>query len=215
MLICVTEKIGKEAEKLAIHVGGEMLPMHDPRQAPGWGATYASEAAPGKHTRGGTQFAESGQAPRHVVEQLGIPAKLEKYNPEGKGKYHAVMAGWQHLINTAGACLFAADGLNFRFIDLMSAITGWDLNTENMVRTGQRIATMMHAFNLREGFSPSDFTMPERVLGNPPLKAGPLKNVKLDIEELKRQYYEAMGYDPRSGNIRKETVERLDLQDIL
>jgi len=209
------EKFGKGAEKLAIHVGGEMLPMHDPRQAPGWGATYASEAAPGKHTRGGTQFAESGMAPRHVVEQLGIPAKLEKYNPEGKGKYHAVMAGWQHLINTSGACLFAADGLNFRFIELMSAITGWELDAKNLVQTGQRIATMMHAFNLREGFKPSDYVMPARVLGDPPLKAGSLKNVKLDIEELKKQYYEAMGYDPQDSSILKETVERLGLKDIL
>ena len=125
------------------------------------------------------------------------------------------MAGWQHLINTAGACLFAADGLNFRFVELMSAITGWDLNVDNLVETGQRIATMMHAFNLREGFKPSDYVTPARVLGDPPLKAGPLKNVKLDIEELKKQYYEAMGYDPQDSSIRKETIERLGLQDIL
>ena len=154
-------------------------------------------------------------APRHVVDQLGIPAKLEKYNPEGKGEYHAVMAGWQHMVNVTGACLFAADGLNFRFVDLMSAITGWDLNAEKMVQTGQRIATMLHAFNLREGFKPSDYTMPARVCGDPPLTAGSLKNVKLDIEGLKKQYYEAMGYDSESGNIRKETIEKLGLQDIL
>jgi aldehyde:ferredoxin oxidoreductase len=208
-------KIGKGAEKLAIHVGGEMLPMHDPRQAPGWGATYASDPSPAKHTRGGTQFAESGMAPPHVMDLLGLPTTMDKYNPKDKGKYHAILAGWQHLINTSGACLFAADGLNFRFIDLMKAITGWDLNVENMVQTGQRIATMLHAFNLREGFKPSDFTVPPRVCGNPPLTAGSLKDVKLDIEELKKQYYEAMGYDFQTGNIRQETVRALELQDVL
>jgi aldehyde:ferredoxin oxidoreductase len=198
-----------------MHVGGELMPMHDPRQAPGWGATYASEASPGKHTRGGTQFIESGMAPRHVVELLGVPAKMEKYDPTDKGKHHARLAGWQHLINTAGACLFAADGLNFRFIDLMKAITGWDLNVDNLVQTGQRIATMLHAFNLREGFKPADFTIPPRVCGNPPLTAGSLKDVTIDFEELKRQYYEAMGYDAQTGNIRKETAENLGLRDIL
>ena len=146
---------------------------------------------------------------------LGIPTKLEKYNPEGKGKYHAIMAGWQHLTNTSGACLFAADGLNFRFIDVMQAITGWDLNPENLVKTGQRIATMLHAFNLKHGFKPSDFTIPPRVCGNPPLTAGKLKDVKIDFEELKRQYYEAMGYDTGTSNIRQETIESLGLQDIL
>jgi aldehyde:ferredoxin oxidoreductase len=149
------------------------------------------------------------------MDLLGLPKEMDKYNPKDKGKYHAILAGWQHLINTSGACLFAADGLNFRFIDLMKAITGWDLNVENMVQTGQRIAAMLHAFNLREGFKPSDFTIPPRVCGNPPLTAGSLKDVKLDIEELKRQYYEAMGYDFQTGNIRQETVRALELQDIL
>ncbi|MEJ2247571.1 MAG: aldehyde ferredoxin oxidoreductase C-terminal domain-containing protein, partial [Acidobacteriota bacterium] len=209
------DKIGKDAQPMAMHVGGELMPMHDPRQAPGWGATYASDPGPGKHTRGGTQFAEDGHGPELICEMLGIPTKLEKYNSEGKGKYHAIMAGWQHLTNTSGACLFAADGLNFRFIDVMKAITGWDLNPENLVQTGQRIATMMHAFNLKHGFKPSDFTIPPRVCGNPPLTAGKLKDVKVDFEELKRQYYEAMGYDVDTANIQRATIESLGLQDIL
>jgi aldehyde:ferredoxin oxidoreductase len=208
-------KIGKGAEQLAMHVGGEMLPMHDPRNAPGWGACYVSEASPAKHTRGGTQFAETGMAPRKVWEPLGLPTEMEKYNPKGKGKYHAVIAGWQHLINTSGACLFAADGLNFRFIELMAAITGWDLNVKNVVQTGQRIATMLHAFNLREGFKPSDFTMPPRVCGDPPLTAGSLKGITIDFEDLKSQYYEAMGYDPKTGTIPQTTMEAFGLQDVL
>jgi len=208
-------KIGKGAEQFSMNVGGEELPMHDPRQSPGWGATYVSDPTPSKHTRGGTQFAEEGQAPEHLMELLGIPSKLEKYDPTDKGKYHAILAGWQHLTNTSGACLFAADGLNFRFLDLMKAITGWDLNPENLVHTGQRIATMLHAFNLREGFKPADFTIPPRASGNPPLKAGKLKDVTLDLEALRRQYYEAMGYNPETGDIGKERIESLGLQNIL
>jgi aldehyde:ferredoxin oxidoreductase len=140
---------------------------------------------------------------------------MDKYNPEGKGKYHAIMAGWQHLMNCSGVCIFAADGLNFRWIELMKAITGWDLNVDNLKLTGQRIATMLHLFNLREGFKPSDFTIPPRAGGNPPLTAGKLKGVKLDFEELKRQYYEAMGYDAETADVKPETIEKLGLRDIL
>ena len=209
------ERIGKGAEFMAMHVGGELMPMHDPRQAPGWGATYCSDPGPSKHTRGGTQFAEDGHGPELICKMLGIPAELEKYNPEGKGKYHAIMAGWQHLTNTSGACLFAADGLNFRFVDVMKGITGWDLTPENLVETGQRIATMLHAFNLKHGFQPSDYKIPARVCGDPPLTAGKLKDVKIDFEELKRQYYEAMGYDVDTAAIKPETIQKLGLQDIL
>jgi aldehyde:ferredoxin oxidoreductase len=208
------EKLGKGAEQLAMHVGGQLIPMHDPRRAAGWGATYVCEAAPAIHTRGGTQFPETGMANPDIYEPLGVPVQLDKYNPEGKGKYQAIMSGWQHLMNCSGVCIFAADGVNFRWIELMKAITGWDLNIENLKQTGQRIGTMLHLFNLREGFTLSDFTIPERARGNPPLAAGPTKGVTLEFEGLKRQYFEAMGFDFGAGRFRKDTLEELGLQDL-
>ena len=206
-------KFGKGAEQLAIHVGGQLIPMHDPRRAAGWGAVYVSDPSPATHTRGGTQFPETGMANPDIYEPLGVPVHLDKYNPEGKGKYQAIMSGWQHLMNCSGVCIFAADGLNYRYMELMKAITGWDLNIETLKKTGQRIGTMLHLFNLREGFKLSDFTMPERARGNPPLAAGPTKGVTLDFEGLKRQYFEAMGFDFTAGKFRKERLEELGLQD--
>jgi aldehyde:ferredoxin oxidoreductase len=206
------EKFGKGAEQLAIHVGGQLIPMHDPRRAAGWGATYVSDPSPATHTRGGTQFPETGMANPDIYEPLGVPTRMDKYNPEGKGKYQAIMSGWQHLMNTSGVCIFAADGLNFRWIELMKAITGWDLNVENLKQTGQRIGTMLHLFNLREGFKLSDFTMPERARGNPPLTAGPTAGVTLEFEGLKHQYFEAMGFDFETGKFRKERLEELGLE---
>jgi aldehyde:ferredoxin oxidoreductase len=207
------EKFGRGAEQLAIHVGGQLIPMHDPRRAAGWGATYVSDPSPATHTRGGTQFPETGMANPDIYEPLGVPVQMDKYNPEGKGKYQAIMSGWQHLMNTSGVCIFAADGLNFRWLKLMKAITGWDLNVENLKQTGQRIGTMLHLFNLREGFKLSDFTIPERARGNPPLTAGPTAGVTLEFEGLKRQYFEAMGFDFDTGKFKKERLEALGLQD--
>jgi aldehyde:ferredoxin oxidoreductase len=211
-------KIGRGAEKFAMHVGGEMLPMHDPRFAPGWGATYVSDPTPARHTRGGTQFIESGMADPTIFIPWGlkeVPSKLEKYNPAGKGKIHALMVARQYIVETSGTCLFAADALHFPFLDLMKAVTGWDVNSEEMIETGKRIATLLHAFNLREGFKPRDFTIPPRASGNPPLKAGVLKDITLDIEGLQRQYYEEMGFNTKTGEIRKDKIEALGLKDIL
>jgi aldehyde:ferredoxin oxidoreductase len=56
--------------------------------------------------------------------------------------------------------------------------------------------------------------MPERARGNPPLSAGPTKDVTLDFEGLKRQYFEAMGFDLETGTFRKEKLEELGLKDI-
>jgi len=208
-------KIGRGAEQFAMHVGGEMIPMHDPRQAPGWGATYVSDPTPARHTRGGTQFVEQGALEPEIVTPWGIPTRIEKYDPTNKGKVHAIWAARQHLVETSGACLFAADGLRFPLLEFLKAVTGWDLSYEELIKTGQRIATLLHAFNLREGFKPADFTMPPRVAGNPPLRVGPLKDITIDFESLKRQYYEAMGFEPDTGRIRKERVVELGLQDVL
>jgi aldehyde:ferredoxin oxidoreductase len=208
-------EIGKGSERFAMHVGGEMVPMHDPRCTPGWGATYVSDPAPARHVRGGTAFVESGPVNETLYQALGLPTKVEKYNPEGKGEMHAVLAGWQHLVNSSGMCLFGADALPFSLIDFMKAATGWDLSYDELIHTGQRISTILHGFNLREGFKPSDFTIPPRVAGNPPLKAGPLKGITVDIDNLKRQYYEAMGFDVDTGEISKERINALGLQDML
>jgi aldehyde:ferredoxin oxidoreductase len=208
-------EIGKGAEKFAMHVGGEMVPMHDPRCTPGWGATYVSDPAPARHVRGGTAFVESGPVNETLYQALGLPTKVEKYNPEGKGEMHAVLAGWQHLVNSSGMCLFGADALPFSLIDFMKATTGWDLTYDELIITGQRISTLLHGFNLREGFKPTDFTIPPRVAGDPPLKVGALKDKTIDIEGLKKQYYEAMGFDVDTGAISQERINALGLQDVL
>ncbi len=209
------QKIGRGAEKFVMDSGGEMLSMHDPRCYPGWGATYVSDAAPGRHTRGGTAFAEHGGVNEVVYPAMGVPTKLPKYDTTDKGKYHAICAAWQHWVNTSGVCLFAVDAMPMAFREWMNAITGWDLTYPEIVETGKRISTLLHAFNVREGFKPNDFMLPDRVNGRPPFKVGLLKDVTIDSEGLKRQYYEAMGFDVNTGVVGRDRIEALGLQDVV
>jgi aldehyde:ferredoxin oxidoreductase len=57
--------------------------------------------------------------------------------------------------------------------------------------------------------------MPPRLSGIPPFKVGLLKDITIDFEGLKKQYYEAMGFDTETGKIRKDRIEALGLKDIL
>jgi aldehyde:ferredoxin oxidoreductase len=208
-------KIGRGTESLAMHSGGEMLAMHDPRCFPGWGATYISDATPGRHTRGGTAFAEHGGVNERAYAGMGIPLKMDPYDTTDKGKHHATLAGWQHWVNTSGACLFGIDSMPLDFVGCMNAITGWDLDYDEIVETGARITTLLHGFNLREGFKPADFRLPERARGNPPLGVGKLQGVTVDSEGLKRQFYEAMGFDFTTGAIERDRIVALGLDDVL
>ena len=51
----------------------------------------------------------------------------------------------------------------------------------------------------------------QRVIGSPPLKAGPTKGVTVDLETQQREYLEYVGWDVKTGKPKKETLQRLGL----
>ena len=93
-------------------------------------------------------------------------------------------------------------------------ITGWQITPEEMRRTGDRIATIRQAINVREGLLPKDFTMPGRTVGSPPLKEGPLANVTVDVNTMVAEYYEAMDWDKETGKPSRDKLLELGLDDI-
>lgn len=66
-------------------------------------------------------------------------------------------------------------------------------------------------FNIREGFSRKDDTLPARLL-NEPKPDGPTKGAVVPLEELKDSFYTAMGYDLSTGNPTPEVLERLGIE---
>jgi aldehyde:ferredoxin oxidoreductase len=207
------QRIGKGSEKFAMHVGGQEIPMHDPRFAPGYGTTYVVDPAPGRHTHGGTMGVEWGRAnPRFA--HLNLP-KVKPHDYKNKGELHRVYASWQHIISSVGLCWFGSHSVFYPIVDMLNAITGWNADIDNLILTGNRILMMRYAFNLREGFRPSDYQLPSRVAGNPPLTAGPLKDITIDIQSLNREAYTALGCDPDTGAIQEMTLKRLGLGEIV
>jgi aldehyde:ferredoxin oxidoreductase len=207
------QRIGKGSEKFAMHVGGQEIPMHDPRFAPGYGTTYVVDPAPGRHTHGGTMGVEWGRAnPRFA--HLNLP-KVKPHDYKNKGELHRVYASWQHIISSVGLCWFGSHSVFYPIVDMLNAITGWNADIDNLILTGNRILMMRYAFNLREGFRPSDYQLPSRVAGNPPLTAGPLKDITIDIQSLNIEAYTALGCDPDTGAIQEMTLKRLGLGEIV
>ena len=208
-------KIGKGAEQFSMDVGGELLPMHDPREDIGWGATYVEDATPARHTRGGSQMV--GHFSEKFKKMMGLPDSFDKFSYEDKGAAHARIRSYQHHINNVGLCLFTGDSVSYYpMLELMQSIMGWkDMTVEEMLKAGERTTVMLHAFNLREGFKPDDYKMPPRAAGDPPFEVGPFKDMTFDFENLKKQFYEAMSFDYETGAIAKEKIEEMGLKDVL
>ena len=85
---------------------------------------------------------------------------------------------------------------NYPLVEFLNAVTGWDLDVEEVLTTGARIQTVRHSFNIREGIQASDVKLPPRMLGQPPLDKGPLSGVTIDVDSLSAEYRQAMGWDP-------------------
>jgi len=201
------ERIGKGSEQYAIHVGGEELPMHDPRLVPSAATTYKIDATPGRHTQMSTWISELGAGPPDLVEQ---PQPQHHY--PGKGELHARMNNFFQTANSAGMCMFALLTLKPDAVpDSLTRATGRKFTLDDVLATGARIAALRTAFNLREGVRSIEREFPTRALGKPPLAAGPTAGRTVELDAQVEDYLNAMGWDPKTGVPRDQTLRELGL----
>jgi aldehyde:ferredoxin oxidoreductase len=88
------------------------------------------------------------------------------------------------------------------------------MTSDDLVKTGERILAMRQTFNLREGINLTQFKIPGRLLGNPPMKEGPLAGVTLEKEALFKEYLDAMDWDPKTGKPNRKKLRELGLEDV-
>ncbi len=205
------QKIGGNADKFAMHVGGQEPGLHNALFLPSRGTGYVCDPTPGRHTA----------APMARLD--GIPGQFapypelkfeqfEKYTYTGKGPMSATASNYLQVGSSAGVCLMPLMFFgNYPLVEFLNAVTGWDLDMEEVLTTGARIQTVRHSFNIREGIQASDVKLPPRMLGQPPLDEGPLSGVTIDVDSLAAEYRQAMGWDPDSGIPQAGTLEKLGL----
>jgi aldehyde:ferredoxin oxidoreductase len=200
------EKIGKGAEEFAVHIHGQELPMHDPKARLNYATPYAADPTPARHTQGAY-----GYRPTGGVE---FPP-MERGSQAGRGEANKMGSVLMHVVNSAGLCMFGYMSMDMSAItDFLTLATGRDYSLENVLRTGERIANIRQAFNVREGLKPADIKMPNRVAGRPPLDKGPTAGRSVEIETLVRDYMVAMDWDPESGKPSRSKLHDLGLADV-
>jgi aldehyde:ferredoxin oxidoreductase len=180
------ERLGHLGTEYAIHVGGEELPAHDPRFTPGLATTYSLTATPGRHTQGGELLPPPGM----------VLQAADKYTYSGQAENHWKLVTTMEVCNAAGLCMFGYLSYPVQAIPAqLSAVTGWTLALEDIYQAGERIYTMRHLFNLREGQNPLARNIPQRMIGDPPLQEGNVKDVTVDIRTLNREFLQQLDWD--------------------
>jgi aldehyde:ferredoxin oxidoreductase len=99
-------------------------------------------------------------------------------------------------------------------VDYVNAVTGWNMSLFELMKVGERANTLARLFNDREGFTPADDVLPQRLhegIGN-----GALKGSRVDRDEFlaaRRVYYEMAGWDPTTGHPTPAKLAELNLED--
>jgi aldehyde:ferredoxin oxidoreductase len=202
------EKIGRGAEQYAVHAQGQELPAHDPRFIPALAVTYRMDGTPGRHTQGGRAWLMG-------VDFLTDPRE-DKYDFTNTGELQRKAVNMLHVVNSAGICLFAYVSYPSQFIpDFLTAVTGSEYTLDSCLNIGERIGTMRHLFNLREGLNPLKYFMNPRAVGKPPLKEGPLANVTIDDDTMIKDYLKAVDWDLTTTRPSAKKLRELGLSQLV
>lgn len=199
------ERIGGGAGALAMHAGGQELPMHDGRNDPGFALHYAAEPAPGRHTTGAWLYYEMFQLWRKVPglprPNLLYPKGSRYKDAEEKATMAAACSKYMNVANSAGLCLFGLflGAHRIPVFEWLNAVTGRERTPAETMEIGKRIQTAKQRFNLCHGVAPRSVTVPARALGQPPQKRGANRNRTVDLETLRKEYWRAFGWDPETG----------------
>jgi aldehyde:ferredoxin oxidoreductase len=91
------------------------------------------------------------------------------------------------------------------------------MTQKDLLLAGERIQNLRAAFNRREGIAPDDFQPHPRMQGEGDgnLKTGPLKGVRVPLQQLKDDYYRAMHWNLRTGHLAPERAEALGMTALL
>ncbi|MCL1929308.1 MAG: aldehyde ferredoxin oxidoreductase family protein [Treponema sp.] len=91
--------------------------------------------------------------------------------------------------------------------------TGFPMYTGSFIEFGERCYNLERLFNLREGLTAADDSLPERLTKTPqPARNGTAKaNYVVPLEKMLKQYYKVRGWDS-AGVPKKQTLKRLKIE---
>jgi aldehyde:ferredoxin oxidoreductase len=200
------EIVGEGSIAFAPQVKGLELPGYEPRTLQAMALGLAVNSRGADHNRSGAYEADlSGDhdrlrgGPAHVAAAVGTEDRA------------AVM-------DSMILCKFLRGVFDDPFTEwaaLLRAVTGWDVDAAELLATARRIVLAKRVFNLREGATAADDTLPARLLETP-LELGSGRTAVLTEDRLRAMvggYYAARSWDAE-GRPGQDDVAGLGLGDL-
>lgn len=167
-------EIGQGSESFAAHVKGLEIPGYEPRAMQTMALGYAVGTRGADHNRsGGYQVDFTDQVDRMNIDESAVALAIQTEDEAA-------------LMDSLILCKFLRGVFEDRFAamaEMLRLVTGFEFSVEDLRSTAQRIVTAKKQFNIREGWTPSEDTLPKRFLTEE-LKSGTSSGAIIHADRL-------------------------------
>jgi len=198
----LAEKFG--APQLSMSVKKLEMPAYDPRGMQGQGLVYATSNRGACHETGNMLG----------PEVLALPRLIDRFATQGKAGIVSVHQDSAAVVDSLVYCKFVNLAVAEEFFArTLTAITGIRFTADDLMKVGERVWTLERLYNLREGFTAEDDTLPDRML-NEPVADGPSQGFTANLAPMLEEYYQFRGWD-ENGVPKPEKLQELGLADLV
>ena len=202
-----SESLGGGSEAWAMHVKGLELPGYEPRSLKTMALGLAVSPRGACHNRSSAYEADFSDR----VDRLSVD--------DTRGRIAMESEDFSSVLDSLIWCKFlrkAFDDFYGESAGIYEMVTGWPMSPEELKVAGERISNLKKLFNLREGWTRADDTLPPRTLQEA-LPTGVSQGVGLtrdDLDMMVQSYYRARGWTD-DGLIPEAKIRELGLEDVV
>ena len=157
---------------------------------------------------------------RSSAYEADFSSKVDRFTAdEGRGRITADGEDFSAVLDSLIWCKFlrkAFDDLYSESSEIYERVTGWPMTAEELRTSGERVNNLKKLFNIREGWTRDDDTLPARVLEEV-LPTGVAQGVGLsrdDLDMMIAGYYRARGWT-EDGLIPEGKLRELGLTELV
>lgn len=210
------EEVGDESKEYVMTVKRQEIAAQDGRAQKSMGLANATAARGADHLYGFPTLDEAGfeDSIRKRYGDKYMPEMADRLDPKYKDKMVKINEDFGIVVESLGVCKYGTMmPPTFFYPDLAEAIRvtiGMDLSVEDLKEIGERIVNLNRVFNVREGITREEDTLPDRLLDDPSPE-GPAEGEVVEIDEMLDAYYEDRDWRVEDGIPKEEKLQELGL----
>jgi aldehyde:ferredoxin oxidoreductase len=217
-----SEKLGPKSTHYAMHIKGLEMCVAEPRTQTNLALGYATAPIGPRYnicehdwdydTELGWPHTMQGSNTLVILERI----PMDYLGPKKVRNYRALSQIWS-ATDALCLCIFAAPPTRSMTLEemgsMLSAITGWESSSYEVMEYGERRINLTKIYNIREGITADQDTLPERFFTDP-ITVGRWSNYFIDkgkFQEMIQTYYAMMGWNeagiPRYSTLLSSRLE--------